>query len=396
MSKEMTTKTKKESVIEYKPLGESSAIELTIPRVKRYLSVKTRSGKEPSDEEVVKFMMLCQSRQLNPWDGDAYLVGYDANDGPTFSLITAIQSLLKRAEVSPEFDGIESGVVLEYPDGEILNRPGSIVPKKAVLIGGWAIVYRKDLSHPIVAELQLATFSTGRSRWKIDPAGMICKCAKAAALRDAFPTQVGGLMIRDEMDRTIDGTVIQPEAPSKTRPKDLAQLTNRMTPTNGSVVQDADNPTDAELNSAFQLGVDQFNDGRSVADPGTLTGKLADVVRQGFRNEKQDAEALQQALDDQTPRGESDEGIDPDPVEQPSEDLAQDAWLQVDVPELFGMAKTLKACDELYGELISDHREPRTEWQERVKSAVALVCNKRKDEIRATRGGRSGSQKDLI
>jgi phage recombination protein Bet len=189
-----------DKVITYVPLGGKTSVELTMTMVKKFLCVPTRQGNIASDADIVKFMMLCKARELDPWVGDAYLVGYDSSDGPVFSLITAAQALLKRAEISPEYNGMESGVILAGKDGTITYRDGDLVLDNETLVGGWARCHRKDREHPSFDALKLSTFSTGRSRWEKDPAGMIVKCAESSALRKAFPTQLGGLYSKEEMD----------------------------------------------------------------------------------------------------------------------------------------------------------------------------------------------------
>src|SRR5689334_18978646 len=82
------TQTPKETTYQFVPLGESDPITLTVSRVKQFLCTPTKSGKHPTNEQVVKFIMLCKAQGLNPWLNDAFLVGYDSQDGPTFSLIT--------------------------------------------------------------------------------------------------------------------------------------------------------------------------------------------------------------------------------------------------------------------------------------------------------------------
>lgn len=187
-------------VITYVPLGGKNTVELTMGMVKKFLCTPTRKGNIASDSDIVKFMMLCKARELDPWVGDAYLVGYDSDDGPVFSLITAAQALLKRAEISPGYDGMESGVIVSTKGGEIVNREGDLVLDGETLVGGWARCFRKDRTHSSYDALKLSTFTTGKSRWAKDPAGMIVKCAESSALRKAFPTQLGGLYSREEMD----------------------------------------------------------------------------------------------------------------------------------------------------------------------------------------------------
>ena len=165
-----------EREVKFKPMGSSEEMVLTVNYIRNYLTTPTRSGQMPTNGDVIKFLMLCKARALNPWEGDAYLTGYDNSDGSaTFSLITAVQALLKRAELCPEFDGLESGVIV-LKDGEDIERRGTIVKPGETLIGGYARCLRKDRSLAFYCTVQFSTYDTGRSRWKKDPAGMITKC----------------------------------------------------------------------------------------------------------------------------------------------------------------------------------------------------------------------------
>jgi len=190
----------KPDVISFIPLGEATEISLTVERVKQFLCTPTRSGKYPTDKDVMGFIMLCKASGLNPWVRDAYLVGYDGQDGPNFSLITAHQAFIKRAEAHGAYDGMESGVVV-LANSVVTERQGDLVLPGETIIGGWAKVFRKDQSHVSYDSVNLKTFDTGKSRWKIDPAGMIVKCAEASALRKAFPSNLAGLYLREEMDK---------------------------------------------------------------------------------------------------------------------------------------------------------------------------------------------------
>lgn len=187
--------------IEFIPLGTDEKIKLSVAIVTNMIAVPTRSGKFPSRNDAIKFMMLCRARHLNPFEGDAFLLGYDTQDGPQFSLITAHQVFLKRAEANDNFAGMESGVIVETSEGKITEREGDLVIKGETLIGGWAKAFRRDREKPTYRRLSLSVYSTGRSRWSKDPAGMIVKCAEADALRSAFPTHLGGLYSSEENSR---------------------------------------------------------------------------------------------------------------------------------------------------------------------------------------------------
>lgn len=216
--------------ISYTPFGENKPITLTLGMVRSHIAVPTRSGKVPSDSELIKFMMLCQARELNPWTGDAYLVGYDSQQGPKFSLITAIQALYKRAEPNVNYDGLESGVIVmrKGADGrdEMVERQGDFVMNGEILVGGWAKCYRKDRKFPCYEAIRLDTYSTGKSQWEKDPAGMIVKVAEAGVLRRSFPTQLGALYIEQERAIVERGEVI--EAGNTQQNQSVASLTQEI------------------------------------------------------------------------------------------------------------------------------------------------------------------------
>jgi phage recombination protein Bet len=186
----------------FTPLGETKPITLSAAIITRFVSNPTKSGKQPSEKDVMQFMMLCQARALNPFVGDAYLVGYDSQDGPSFSLITAKSALDKRAESNPQFDGLESGLVILKNGNEIERREGAIHLEGEEIIGAWAIAYRKDRERPTKHDVNFASYTTGRSKWKTDPEGMIIKVAEAGALRKAFPNTFAGLYVAEESDVT--------------------------------------------------------------------------------------------------------------------------------------------------------------------------------------------------
>lgn len=187
------------------------ALSMSISHVRKLFAQPTRQGHRPTDRECWMFLQLCKARGLNPYVGDAFLVGYDSKDGPSFSLITAHQALLKRAEASGKKTGMESGViVLDTTTGEERERRGDFfLDDREKLVGGWAKVYRSDWHFPAYERVNLKTFNKGYSRWAIDPAGMIVKVAEASAHRLAFPRETGGLYLREELHPESAPAIIQ-------------------------------------------------------------------------------------------------------------------------------------------------------------------------------------------
>ena len=98
--------------IEFVPFGAADKIKLSVEIVKNIVAVPTKSGKTCNDRDAMKFIMLCSAQRLNPFAGDAFLIGYDTQNGPSFSLITAHQAFLKRAETCADYEGMDSGIIL--------------------------------------------------------------------------------------------------------------------------------------------------------------------------------------------------------------------------------------------------------------------------------------------
>lgn len=164
-----------EKAVEFVPFGASDKIKLTVEIVQKFICTPTAKGQTCSTRDAVRFIMMCQAKRLNPFESDAYIVGYDGKDGPVFSLITAHQAFLKRAEVHQEYDGMESGIVI-LTDGGPVDIEGDFHLPEEVVVGGWARIHFKNRKHPIYRRLRLARFNKGRSVWNDDAAGMICKC----------------------------------------------------------------------------------------------------------------------------------------------------------------------------------------------------------------------------
>lgn len=218
----------KEKALIFTPMGSDAPIELSVALARRYLAKPTKNGGIPDDVDIIKFLKLCESNRLNPWVGDAMMIGYDEQiwgsnqTRPVFSMIVAAQALFKRAELSPAFDGIESGVVVVNKAGEKIYREGDLVfteDDEEKLIGGWARVYRNDRTKVFYDALKLTVYTTNKARWLKDPAGLIVKCAESSALRKALPNVAGGLYTREEMDHVLEGTVASAEPGAAARPE---------------------------------------------------------------------------------------------------------------------------------------------------------------------------------
>ncbi len=171
--------------------------ELTVDVIKKYINP------DVTDEEAYVFLQLCKAQGLNPFIGEAYLIKYK---GSPAKMVVGKDVFLKRAEKNPAFDGFESGIIVRHKDGTIKHKEGAAVYPDEGLLGGWAKVYRKDRKVPFYNEVSLNEYMQYRSdgkpqkMWEEKKATMIRKVPLVQSLREAFPSDLGGLYDQCEME----------------------------------------------------------------------------------------------------------------------------------------------------------------------------------------------------
>jgi phage recombination protein Bet len=213
MSNEQTQT--KELVVKYDIDGE--IIKLTPNMVQEYI-VGTNNGKITLPEFKF-FSELCKVRKLNPFLKEAYCIKYGNNPA---QIVVGKDAILKRAIKHPQYDGMESGIMVQVIDtGEIIERKGTFYIKaQENVVGGWARVYRKDWKYPIYCSVgfdevaQRKSDGTLNTQWRTKGATMVEKVAKVRALRETFVEELGGMYEAEEMGVQLPNEPNEP-APSE-------------------------------------------------------------------------------------------------------------------------------------------------------------------------------------
>ncbi|WP_342501559.1 phage recombination protein Bet [Bacillus sp. FSL W7-1085] len=172
-------------------------VKLTGNTVKNYL---VRGNADVTDQEVVMFINLCKYQKLNPFINEAYLVKFK---GSPAQIIVGKDAFMRRAENNEQFAGVRAGIIVER-DGEMVDIEGAIKLPNDKLLGGWAIVYRKDRETTTPIRISFDEFSKGQSTWKSMPMTMIRKTAIVNALREAFPNSLGNMYTDEETPDTTE------------------------------------------------------------------------------------------------------------------------------------------------------------------------------------------------
>ena len=197
-----TQKTNNELMIKFEVEGQE--VKLTPKIVQEYI---VGSDVPITNQEFKLFTELCKVRKLNPFLREAYLIKYKA--GTPAQLVVGKDAILKRAVLNPNYDGIESGIIVQKSDGTVEERQGTFRLGDEQLVGGWARVYRKDWSHPTYSSVSFNEVAqkTGQgqlnSNWNSKGATMVEKVAKVRALRETFVEDLAGMYEAEEMQQEI-------------------------------------------------------------------------------------------------------------------------------------------------------------------------------------------------
>ncbi len=202
----------KQKAITYKSAGQEVTLSRTI--VRNYL---TKGSENVTDADIVQFISICQFNQLNPFLNEAYLIKYGNQPA---SMVVSKEAFLKRADACENYDGFQAGIIV-LRDKDVIEIEGCFLAPGDTLLGGWAKVYRSDKKFPFVSKVSLTEYDKKQSLWREKPSTMISKIAKAQALREAFPAQLGAMYTTEE--QVIDDqTALADEIGAKGNRKEIA------------------------------------------------------------------------------------------------------------------------------------------------------------------------------
>jgi phage recombination protein Bet len=162
--------------------------------------IKDVVAKGATNDELQLFLYRCKNMGLDPLKpGQIYFIKYGNSPG---TIVVGIEGFRSRAAKTGKQSGINRGVIRD---------------EKGKCIGAFAEIYRKDWTHPAKEEVSLAEYNTGKGNWAKMPETMIKKVAEAAALRMAFPDELGGVYTNEEMDQAeVRKGGVYPEQPDPT------------------------------------------------------------------------------------------------------------------------------------------------------------------------------------
>jgi phage recombination protein Bet len=160
-----------------------------------------------NDDQFAVFLYNCQRQGIHPLDG--LLVPIVRKDNQTGELrltfVTTVDLLRSRAAEGGDYAGSDDPI-FEY------NPPASNPQSATVTV--WKIVQGMKCS--FVATARWEEYYPGDKQgfmWKSKPHVMVGKCAEALALRKAFPKQLAGLYLAEELQKEPVEKVRTPKKP---------------------------------------------------------------------------------------------------------------------------------------------------------------------------------------
>src|SRR5262245_39930298 len=138
-----------------------------------------------TDDQLALFLHDCQRRGVHPLDK---LIVF-TNAGGKYTPITTIDYMRSRAAESGEMAGSDDAIFIASDP----KTPASATVTVHRLTNGW--------KYPYTATARFREYYRNTPTLNQMPHTMLAKCAEALALRKAFPYQLRGLYIREEMQQ---------------------------------------------------------------------------------------------------------------------------------------------------------------------------------------------------
>jgi len=152
--------------------------------------IKKTIAKDATDNELKLFLYRAKELGLDPLKpGQIHFVKYGSAPG---SIVVGIEGFRSKAGRTGKHVGTKRGVIRD--------------PKTGKVVAGWAEVFRSDWTEPAREEAPLSEYNTGKASWAKMPETMIKKVAECAALRMAFPDELGGIYAPEEMEQAAETT----------------------------------------------------------------------------------------------------------------------------------------------------------------------------------------------
>lgn len=179
--------------------------------------VKRMIAKDATNDELQLFLHQCQRTGLDPFSKQIYAISRYSKDAgrKVMAIQVSIDGARLIAERTGKYDNQE-GPYWCGEDGQWVDVWLAKTPPRAAKV----LVYKVGSNRATTGIAHWDEYHDSRSSfWQSKPALMLAKCAEMLALRKAFPQELSGLYVQEEMGQAdvieVDGKPVDAEPAMK-------------------------------------------------------------------------------------------------------------------------------------------------------------------------------------